>query len=610
MQTLLRILSFARPFRIYLPQYLLYTFLGVAFGIINLTLLKPLFDVIFSQIDPAQLALYSQKPVWEASFGYFIHWFYYYFIVVTNSFGKFGSLIFVCIVIIVANLTANLFRYLAQVVMAQIRARSVRNIRNSIFRKVSTLHLGFFSNERKGDIMSRITNDVQEIENSITNFLEVLFRDPLTIILSFSYMFWRSPSLTIFTLILLPMSGAIISGIAKRLRKDARESQESLGRIVNLTDELISGLRIIKAFNAVDFINRQFGKETKKYSSIYVSMAKKRELASPISEFLGVMFVGGILLYGGNLVLNNHSNLDASGFITYIIVFAQILTPAKSISKAVTNIQRGIASGDRIFKILDTPVAISDSVNPVVAGSFSKSIEFRNVNFSYDQIQVLKNINLEIPAGRTVALVGPSGGGKSTLADLIPRFYDVTSGELLLDEIDIKNYNIESVRKLMGIVTQESILFNDTIFSNIAFGLEHISEEDVIKAAKIANAHDFIMQTENGYQTNIGERGTKLSGGQRQRISIARAVLKNPPILILDEATSALDSESENAVQEAINNLMKNRTSIVIAHRLSTIQNADLIVVIQNGEITEKGTHEQLMQNGSTYRKMSEMQSF
>jgi subfamily B ATP-binding cassette protein MsbA len=610
MNTFLRIIGFARPFKVTLPQYFIFVFLGVGFGIINLTLLVPLFNVIFNQIDPVEFSSYSAKPAWDFSARYFIHWFYYYFIKASEYFGKFGSLVFVCVIIIGANFIANLFKYLAQVVMAKIRANAVRNIRNSLFNKVSSLHLGFFSNERKGDIMSRITNDVQEVENAVTNFLEVIFRDPLTILLSFIYLFYQSPSLTLFTLILLPLSGAIIGGIAKRLRKIARATQESLGRIVNLTDELISGLRIVKAFNAAGFINRQFEKETRRYSSLYVSMARRRELASPISEFLGVLFVTGIFLYGGNLVLNNHSNLEASEFITYCIVLAQILTPAKSISKAVTNIQRGIASGDRIFRIMDTETLITDSPNALVAGEFRTAITFRNVCFSYNQTEVLTNINLEIPAGKIIALVGPSGGGKSTLADLIPRFYDVTSGELHLDGIPIKNYNIESIRKLMGIVTQESILFNDSILNNIAFGQDIIDEEAVIRAAKIANAHDFIMQTENGYQTNIGERGTKLSGGQRQRISIARAVLKNPPILILDEATSALDSESESIVQEAIYKLMKNRTSIVIAHRLSTILNADTIVVIQEGRIVETGTHDELMKNDKIYRKMTEMQSF
>jgi subfamily B ATP-binding cassette protein MsbA len=458
--------------------------------------------------------------------------------------------------------------------------------------------------------MSRITNDVQEIENSITLALEVAFRDPLTIILSFVYLFIVSPNLTLFTLILLPVAGTIITIIARKLRKTAKITQEVLGRIVNETEEMISGLRIIKAFNATRYINRQFRNETGHYARTYISLSKKRELASPLSEFVGVIFVAGIVVYGGSLILNQESVLDASGFLTYIVIFAQVLNPAKNISKAVAQVQRAIVSGERIFKIIDTKPAIKNIKDPVRIDSFEKEIQFREVSFSYENAPVLKKINLKIPKGKTIALVGPSGGGKSTLADLIPRFYDIDEGELLLDGIPIGNIELQSLRNLLGIVTQESILFNDTIFNNIAFGLENIKEEEVVRAARISNAHDFIMQMENGYYTNIGERGSKLSGGQRQRISIARAVLKNPPILILDEATSALDSESEKLVQEALNNLMKNRTAIVIAHRLSTIQNADKIIVIQDGSILEVGTHQELLRNDRLYKKLSEMQSF
>ncbi|MBS0000736.1 MAG: ABC transporter ATP-binding protein [Cyclobacteriaceae bacterium] len=610
MKILVRILSYSKPLRIYLPQYLVYTFFGVIFGLINLTLLKPLFDIIFKQMDPGLMELYSNPPEWELSLDYVIHLFYYHFIQASEKFGSFGSLVFVCTIIIFSNLLANVFRYLSMIMLAIIRSNTVKNIRQHIFETVSHLHLGFFSNERKGDIMSRITNDVQEIENSITLALEVVFRDPLTIILSFVYLFIVSPNLTLFTLILLPVAGGIITVIARKLRKTAKITQEILGRIVNETEEMISGLRIIKAFNATRYINRQFRVETCQYAHTYISFSKKRELASPLSEFVGVIFIAGIVVYGGSLILNQESVLDASGFLTYIIIFAQVLNPAKNISKAVAHVQRAIASGDRIFKIIDTKPAIVNSKDPVRINSFEKEIEFRNVSFSYENTPVLKNINLRIPKGKTIALVGPSGGGKSTLADLIPRFYDIDDGELLLDGIPVKNIGLQSLRDLLGIVTQESILFNDTIFNNIAFGLDQVKEEDVIRAAKISNAHDFIMQTEKGYYTNIGERGSKLSGGQRQRISIARAVLKNPPILILDEATSALDSESEKLVQEALNNLMRNRTAIVIAHRLSTIQNADKIIVIQDGSILAVGTHQELLRNDRLYKKLSEMQSF
>lgn len=610
MKTLWRILNYARPFKAYLPQYLVFAFFGVFFGLINLTLLKPLFDIIFNQLDPEKLEQFSVMPAWEFTIHYFEHLFYYYFIQATQQFGKFGSLVFVCLVIVSANLLANVFRYLSMIMLAWLRAVTVKNIRQHIFGSVSRLHIGFFSTERKGDIMSRITNDVQEIENSITLALEVVFRDPITIILSFTYLFWRSPSLTFFTLIMLPIAGIIITIIAKKLRRTAKVTQESLGRIVNQTDEMISGLRIIKAFNAINFINRQFSTETDQYARTYISYFKKRELASPLSEFVGVLFVAGILIYGGSLVLSEQSNMNASGFLTYIIIFAQVLNPAKNISKAITSVQRGIASGNRIFSIIDTKPKIQNVPDPVTITSFNKEIEFKGVSFAYEQTPVLRNIKLVIPKGKIIALVGPSGGGKTTLADLIPRFYDITDGELLIDGIPVKQIELESLRSLFGIVTQESILFNDTIYNNIAFGLQNVSKEDVIRAAGISNAHHFISQLENGYETNIGERGTKLSGGQRQRISIARAVLKNPPILILDEATSSLDSESEKLVQEALDNLMKNRTAIVIAHRLSTIQNADKIVVIQEGEIIEQGTHHQLLRNNGLYKKLSEMQSF
>ncbi len=610
MKILLRILSYVRPLNFYLPQFFLYTFLGVFFGLLNLTLLKPLFDIIFNQIDPELLTTYSSKPVFTPSFEYIIHAFYYYLIQVTSKFGDYGSLIFICFIIISANLLANTFRYLSHIITGIIRAKTVKNLRQDFFSKVSHLHIGFFSSERKGDIMSRISNDVQEIENSITQVLEVTFRDPIAIILSFTYLFWRSPSLTFFTLLMIPIAATIITVIAAKLRKTSKATQESLGRIVNQTEEMISGLRIIKAFNAVSFINSQFKKETYKYARTYISLIRKRDLASPLSEFVGVIFVAAILVYGGFLVLNQQSNLDASGFITYIIVFSQVLTPAKSISKAIANIQRGIVSGERLFKIIDIEPDIKNKPDAITKEQFREKIEFQNVSFSYGESPVLKNINLVIPKGETIALVGPSGGGKSSLVDLIPRFYDIQSGKLMMDNTEIRDIDLISLRNLMGIVTQESILFNDTIFNNIAFGLNNISEEDVEQAAKVANAHEFIIQTKDGYHTNIGERGSKLSGGQRQRISIARAILNDPAILILDEATSALDSESEKLVQDALDNLMKGRTSIVIAHRLSTIQKADHIVVLKDGEIVEEGNHDELIIMNGLYKKLSEMQSF
>ena len=609
MKIYLRILSYARPLRHYLPQYIIFTLLGILFGLLNFTLLKPLFDVIFEQMDVAELQAYSSNPSFSLTLEYFKHKFYYFFISFSESYGKIGTLAYISVVIITANLLANIFRYLSQIILAKVRARTVRGLRLGIYQKLTQLHLGFFTDQRKGDITSRITNDVQEVENGIVHSLQVIFRDPATIIIYFAWLFFMSFKLTIFTIVVLPVAGLFISGIVKKLRQIARTGQESLGRILNQVDEAFSGIRIIKAFNAQEYTLNKFTQEVNKYAGISVSMARKNELASPVSEFLGVIVVGGILLFGGNLVLNNQSALDGAAFLTYLVVFTQVLAPSKGISKAYSSIQRAIASAERIFEVVDTIPEIKEPANGQSITEFNESIVFKNVSFAYENEPVLSNIDLTISRGSTVALVGPSGSGKSTMVDLIPRFYDPTKGQVLLDGVSIKDYRLEAIRGLMGIVSQESILFNDTVFNNIAFGAEKVSDEEVIKAAKIANAHEFILKLDNGYHTEIGERGSKLSGGQRQRLSIARAVLKNPPILILDEATSALDSESELLVQEALSNLMKNRTSIVIAHRLSTIQNADEIIVLQEGKILERGTHHQLLDKGGLYKKLNAMQA-
>lgn len=609
MKTYLRILSYARPFGKFVPTYIGYTLLSIIFGLINFTLLKPLFDVIFEQVAPESLERFRDLPRFQFTLEYFTGLFNHYFLKIQDDYGKVGTLAFVCIVIVFSVFLSNLFTYLSGVVLAKVRAKVIKGMRTNIFNRVSGLHLSYFSNERKGDLMSKMTNDVQEVENTIVQSLRVVFREPATIILYFAVLFFMSVKLTLFTILLIPISGAIIGGITRRLKKKAIESQQSLGRIVNILDETLGGMRVIKAFNAESFMFGKFDQETDNYAAVNVNMARKNELASPISQFLGVTVVAGILVYGGSLVLSGNSSLSASDFITYIIIFTQVLNPAKEISRAVSSIQRGIASAERIFEVVDTQPAISSPANPQTLTGFKHEIEFRNVDFSYGEKMVLKGINFKLEKGKTIALVGPSGGGKSTLADLVPRFYDPTHGEILIDGINLKSLDLASLRKYMGIVTQESILFNDTVFNNIAFGLEGVTEMQVIEAAKIANAHEFIEKMENGYQTNIGERGSKLSGGQRQRLSIARAVLKNPPILILDEATSALDSESEKLVQEALTQLMKNRTTLVIAHRLSTIQHADEILVIDQGKITQRGTHNELLQKEGLYQKLSSIQS-
>jgi ATP-binding cassette, subfamily B, bacterial MsbA len=609
MDTYLRILSYARPYRRYFPVYILYTLLAIIFGLINFTLLKPLFDVIFEQGDAVDLGRWVSKPEFSLSINYLLNLFNYYLNLITDVYGKFGTLVFVCIIIVVSVFLSNLFTYLSGVVLAKVRSEVIKKMRVNIFDRVIGMHIGYFSDERKGDLVSKMTNDIQEVENSIVQSLRVVFKEPVTIILYFAVLFFMSVKLTLFTILVIPISGAIIGGITRRLRKSAIQSQESLGRVVNILDETISGMRVIKAFGAQRYISGKFERETDYYADVNVAMARKNELASPISQFMGVTVVAGILVYGGSLVLSNNSDLSASDFITYIIIFTQVLNPAKEISRAASSIQRGLASADRIFAVIDTQSAIDNPANPKPIQTFEHALTFEDVTFAYQKEEVLKNISFTLKKGQTIALVGTSGGGKSTIADLVPRFYDPTAGRVRVDGIDLRDVEIEALRKLMGVVTQESILFNDTVFNNIAFGLEGIAEEQVVEAAKIANAHDFIMQLENGYRTSIGERGMKLSGGQRQRLSIARAVLKNPPILILDEATSALDSESEKLVQQALTNLMANRTTLVIAHRLSTIQHAQKILVVSQGKIVQEGTHEELLEQEGLYRKLSTMQT-
>jgi len=564
-------------------------------------------DVIFETTNIEQITKSTSLPAFKISVDYFKEVFNYYMYQVVTEYGRFGSLIFVCLVVIISFTMANIFKYLSAIIMAKAKAFTIKNMRIDIYKSVSNLHVGYFTETRKGDIISRISNDIQQIENSISHNLRIIFREPLMVIGYFAFLIYQSPSLTLFTLLMLPFAGFIISEIAKRLKKVAIEGQESLGRQMNILDETITGMRVIKAFNAVGYINRIFSKEIKRYADIDYNFSKRYELSSPVSEILGAVSIAGILFYGGDLVLNK-GTFDGSSFLVFIAVFTQILQPTKAIAGAITHFQRGIASGERVFEIIDTEPAIQNKPNPVQLEKFERDLEFKNVSFSYGSKLVLDNVSFKVPKGKTVALVGPSGGGKSTLANLIPRFFDPDKGELLIDGVALRDYDYKSIRNHMGIVTQESILFNDTIINNIAFGLEDFNEADVFKAAEIAHADEFIIQEPEGYQRKIGERGSKLSGGQRQRLTIARALLKNPSILILDEATSALDSESEMLVQDAINSLMKNRTTVVIAHRLSTIQSADEILVINEGKIVERGTHAQLLKMDGIYQKLTAMQ--
>jgi subfamily B ATP-binding cassette protein MsbA len=605
MKIFFRVIRYANRLSTRLPQFFIFSLLGILFNAISLVTVIPLLNVLFDQVKTSKI---PPLPPFQLSPGYFIGVFEHYFVTTIHRYGKPEALLFVCFFIVAAIVISNIFRYLERVTASLIKVDIVKNLRKDFFQNVTRLQIGYFNNQRKGDLMSRFTNDIQEVEVATVNSLKVILKEPFTILVYLGILFFISYKLTLFILLVLPLIGGVLASIVRRLKKQARQSQESLGRVVNILDETFSGMRVIKAFNARKYIVSKMEEENIFYRNVNLSMALKNELAGPVSEVLGVIIVAVIIYVGGLLILNGDEGLDAAQFLGFVAIFSNTIQPAKTFSNGLTSMQKGVPSGKRIFEIIDTQPAIRNKPNAVTLQEFKHQIEFKNVSFAYEKEYVLRGINLIIPKGKTVALVGPSGGGKSTLADLVPRFYDATEGEILIDGNPLVDFEIESLRQHMGIVTQESILFNDTIFNNIAFGMPHASEEAVMSAAMVANAHDFITQTEKGYQTVIGERGSKLSGGQRQRLSIARAVLKNPPILILDEATSALDSESEKLVQEALFNLMKNRTSIVIAHRLSTIQNADDIVVIQAGVIAEKGTHEELIRHEGIYHKLSEIQ--
>ena len=521
--------------------------------------------------------------------------------------GEVKALAIICMVVFISVLLKNLFLYLSMYYLNPIRNNIINDLRTGMYKKILVLPIGYFNDKRKGDIMSRLTNDLAEVEGSTINVLETVFREPITIFLFFIYMVILSPQLTLFLVIFLPVAGFIIGRIGRSLKKQSTRVQEKLGVILSTIDETLGGIRIIKAFNASDKQLKKFTQQNDELFVIKNRANRRRDLASPVSEVLGITAIICVLWYGGRLVLRN-SFLDPGDFLAYIAIFSQLIQPLKSLSAASYNIKKGAASIERIEHLIKEDVSIKEIENPVQMNAFTSSITFKNTGFLYEDKIILNNIDLTIPKGKSIALVGSSGAGKSTLVDLIPRFHDVNSGELLIDGVNIKDYSLTSIRNQLGIVTQEAILFNDTIANNIALGMENCTEEEIMQAARIANAHNFIMQKEQGYQTNIGERGNKLSGGEKQRITIARAVLKNPPILILDEATSSLDTESERLVQDAINNLMNNRTSIVIAHRLSTIRHADEIIVLRQGSIVERGTHSSLIEKNGFYKRLVEMQ--
>lgn len=564
-------------------------FLGILFGTQDLVTTKP--ELILSSIDSIK--------------NYFYFWLSHIIIDKGPSF----ALLALGLLVIIFTFFKTLTWYLANHYMVPIRNGVVRDIRNQLFKKVSGLPMGYFSDEKKGNIMARMTNDVQEIEWSIMSSLEMLFRDPIKIIFFLTTLLIMSWKLTIFVFILLPIVGIVIGGVGKTLRKTSMVGQQLMGQLLAQIEEMISGLRIIKAFNAEKYIRDKFKDQNEDYTQLMNKVNRRRFMASPLSEFLATVAMILVMWFGGKMVLGETSTLTSQAFIGYLIIFSQIIVPAKALTTAWFNVKKGLASMDRIKVITDADDKIVDSKNAIVIDNFKDSIVYARINFRYNEsTEVLNDINLRIPKGKTIALVGQSGSGKSTLVDLLPRFYDVIDGQISIDGIDIREIKLESLRKLIGYVNQTPILFNDTFFNNIAFGLDNVSIEDVIEAAKVANAHEFITNTPGAYMSNIGDGGNKLSGGQRQRISIARAVLKNPPILILDEATSSLDTESEKLVQEALENLMKNRTSIVIAHRLSTIKRADEICVMQEGKIIERGKHNELLQKNGIYSKLHNLQ--
>lgn len=608
MKTYFRLLSFANPIARFAVPYIISTVLYVIFSTSVLVLLGPLMNTLFdvSKDGAHAAAAIVEKPSMLDLSGWFKYYLQYYL----TTYDRWAALKFVCGVIVVSVFLGNLFRYISQRIMENLRVYTLLNLRRAVFNNVMNLHMAYFNNERKGDIITKVSSDVQVVQFSVTSTLQVAFKEPLQLIAFLVALFMISVKLTLISLLVIPISGFIISRIVKRLKSQAVAGQESYANMISYLDEALSGIKIIKAFNATDFIKDRFDAENKQYSKIAKSIAKRQQLASPVSESLSITMVAFIMLYGGYMIYNNTSELDSGHFVAYIAIFSQLMRPAKALTDSFSNIHSGIAAGERVLALIDEKPAVTDAKDAVELQGFEDAIRFEEVNFAYQEKQVLANVNITIPKGKTVALVGPSGGGKSTMMDLIPRFMDPQGGRITVDGIDIKHVTAFSLRALMGVVNQESVLFNDTIYNNIAFGKKDVRPEDVEAAARIANAHNFILETDNGYQTNVGDRGAKLSGGQRQRICIARAVLNNPPIMLLDEATSALDTESEKLVQDALNNLMKNRTSLIIAHRLSTIQNADKIIVLEGGKVIEEGTHLELLQNEGLYRKLIDMQTF
>ena len=609
MKTYFRILSYASPFSVIIPLYLFLTSFYIVFSMINFSIMIPLLEVLFNQVENN----ISQNNLNNSEFTFSIQYikstFYNYFNEIIQSNGRKEALKFVCGVILISVFFANIFKYLSALIIAKVRVRIVTNIRNSLYEKITNFKINFFTTKKKGDVISRITSDIQQIENSVINSVTVLFKEPALLIGLFFILSAISVRLTMYTLVLIPISGIIISNIAKHLKVKAAFSQKALGNINNIINETLDGMRIIKLFTANTFMKKRFGDEVNEYGRQNYSMYKRFELSNPVSEFLGIVTVSVILLVGGSMVLDSSSDITASEFIAFIIIFSQVLPPAKAVTGAFNTIQRGVASAERVFEFIDKGKTEDENIGHKKISDIKKSIEFNKVSFAYDNENVIEDISFTIKKGESIALVGPSGGGKSTIVDLLSKFYTPRGGDVKIDGEDINSYITEDIRKMIGIVTQESLLFHDTIKNNICFGGEKYDSKNFEKAIKIANAYEFISKLDKKYDTIIGERGLKLSGGQRQRICIARAIYKNPPILVFDEATSSLDSKSEKSVQSAVEKVMKDRTTIIIAHRLSTIKNVDKIIVIDKGRIIEVGSHKELIKKNNIYSKLSKMQN-